>query len=674
MGILGGTLSQLGVGFSSLGSVISGFAAGGVAGAAIAGVGEIVKGLQWATSEAAKSQQAWTDLQASLKLTGPAWEEARAAVEKFASSLQKTTVYQDEAIVGAVQKLSTFGMSYTQAMDAVKVAVDLAAAKHIDLETATGLVGKAFMGNTSILARYGIDVTTAKEATAGMKDAIGSLADGLKAMGPDLGDVQEYLIGAGVAITDSSGKMREFKDIATDLVGAFQEGKISAEDFSAIQATLGTNIDTAKLKASDFTGVMDQLNKQFGGEAAAQAQTYAGAQERLKNAMSDMGEKIGAILLPALAGITEAMIPLVDWFTQGIGKVQAWITEVSKMPEVKAATDAVSKAFQGLGTWLDRLGKDAAEILGPALQDLWSAFKDIGEALAPLWEALGELWAAFTDGQGSGNILKDILKLIADNIRAIAFVIKEVAPVIHMIADAFKVAADFISPIIATLRDTIGGFLTWLHDAFQGLYAWLVGGSLWQDMWNQVISVTIGMAAQVVSQVNSALFGALQGAFQAGMNSITGLWNSGLQGLISATSAAMGSLVSSVQGALSALGAQVSAAIGGFMQSISSVQSALGALGSQVSSAVGSAMGWISSAATGLATSAIQTWTQPAPSGVVNLATAPNYELGRAVFPTATGVVNLTTIVNLDSRPIATVVTQRITESITAQREPGSAR
>jgi len=507
MGVLGGTLSQLGGGFAQVGSVVSGFAAGGVAGAAVAGLGQIISGLQWATGEAAKNQQAWTDLQASLKLTGPAWDTAKTAIDSFASSLQKTTVFEDEAIVGAVQKLATFGMSYTQAMDAVKVAVDLAAAKHIDLETATGLVGKAFMGNTAILARYGIDVTTAKEASAGLKDAIGGLADGLKAMGPDLGAVAEYLTGAGISLTDSAGKMRDFKDIATDLVGALQEGKISAADFASIQANLGTSIDTSKLKVSDYTGVLSQLNEQFGGTAVAQAQTYAGAQERLKNAMSDMGEKIGGILLPALAGMTEAMIPIVDSLTSGVAAVQNWITEVGKMPEVKGAVDAAGEAFAGLQKWFGDVAQVAMETLGPALKELMSAFGEIWDALKPLGEAFGEIIAALTDGEGSGDLFKAILLLIVDAIKGLAAGIRVIAPLIKDFAEAFKSAAEFITPFLVTIRDAVTGFLEALRGAFEAFYNFLVGHSLWQDLWNSMVSV--------VQNFGTLIGAAIQAAFAA---------------------------------------------------------------------------------------------------------------------------------------------------------------
>jgi len=298
MGILGNTLNQLGGGFTQLGSVVSGFAAGGVAGAAVASVGELTKGLQWAVSEAKASEQAWTDLQASLKLTGPAWDEAKAKVGGFASALQRTTTFSDEMVVGGIQKLATFGMSYTQSMDAVKIAIDLAAAKHIDLQTATTLVGKAFIGNAEAMGRYGISVEAIKEE-----------------------------LGKG----------------ATD--------------------------------AQIYAAVMEQLNSQFGGQAAAQAKTYAGVQERLKNTMSDMGEKIGGILLPALAGLTEGMIPVIDSLSEGIGKVQGWIDAFSKMPEVKAATDALSGAFQGLGQWFGTLGGEIAEVFGQREQAFLTAIQ-----------------------------------------------------------------------------------------------------------------------------------------------------------------------------------------------------------------------------------------------------------------------------------------------------------
>jgi phage-related protein len=528
MGILGGTLSQLGGGFAQLGSVVSGFAAGGPAGAAIAGMGQIVQGLEWSVKVAGEAQTAWAGLQATLHLTGAAWDEQKLKIDALVSGLSKTTTFADHELVNALQRMATYGMNASQAMDALKAATELAAAKHIDLETAATEIGKAFEGNTTMLKRYGVELTSTKDANAALKNTVDELAGGLKNLGPEWGIIAEYAFNAGINITDTTGKMRSTKDVAKDMVTAFQEGKISEQEWADIQAQLGVTFDTTKMSATDFAAAIGQVNTQYGGTAVAAASTYEGAQKRLANAMEGMGEKIGSILLPALASMTEGLIPVVDWLTTGVSKVQDWIAAVSKMPEVKAATDALSSAFQGLGKWFDQVSKDAADILGPALHDLWSSFKDIGDALRPLLDAFGELWSAFTDGQGSGNILKDILHLIADDIRAIAFVIKEVAPYIKMLAEAFKAAADFIAPIITTIRETIGGFLSWLTKAFQDFYNFLVGGSLWTDLWNRVVSIAQGIGS-TVGTIISALFSAWQTIFTVGMQTISTILTVGFQ-------------------------------------------------------------------------------------------------------------------------------------------------
>ena len=580
MGILGNTLGQLGGGFAQVGSVISGFAAGGPVGAAVAGLGQVVQGLQWATAEATKTEQSWADLQASLRLTGPAWDEAKAKVGEFASALQRTTTFSDEMVVGAVQRMATFGMSYQQGMAAVSTAVELAAAKHIDLQTATDLLGKAFMGNTAILSRYGINIDEIKKGMA--------------------------------------------------------KGATDAQVYEA---------------------VLTKLNAQFGGTAAAQAQTYAGAQERLKNAMSDMGEKIGGILLPALAGVTEAMIPLVDWFTKGIGQVQDWITAVGKMPEVKAATDAVGTAFSGLQKWFGDVSQEVVTALGPALKELWGAFKEILDALAPLGEAFGEIWAAFSDGQGSGSALKDLLWLLVAAIKDIAAVIRAVVPVIKMFAEGFKEAADFIAPIITTLRETIGGFLTWLHDSFDAFYKWLVGGSMWQDMWGQVLSVALNMAGQVVSQVGSQLFGALQDIFNTGMATMQKIWQAGFDQLTSIATTAYNALMGQAQQTANSIMTTIQNAI----------SSATGAAQSAVSSIIGSLQ-----SAWSAVTSAVSSATAPSiPLGSTGVS---NQMIGRSDFGPVSSTppaiqVTVPVQVTLDSKPIAAVVQQRIVTSLREDRK-----
>jgi phage-related protein len=434
-----------------------------------------------------------------------------------------------------VERLLTFGMSYDDAMKAAGAALDLAAAKHMDLESAASIMGKAFTGNTAILARYGIDITTSKEATAAMKEAVEGVAGALKTAGADaLKPFADVLGEASVSLTTSEGKMRSAKDVASDLIGAFQSGAIDGEKFAQIMDALGVSIDTSKLKAADFPAVMASLNEQFGGAAQDQAKTYAGVQERLKNAVSDLGERIGGALLPALAGLTEGMVGVVDGVNRGIDALGAWFAEIAKSETVKPVIDALGDAFSGLQKFFEDLGKAAMEILGPALDELWNAFKEIWDALAPIGQAIAEIIGIFTEGGASGGALdlfKLIIHAIALEIRGFAEIIKAVAPYIKQFAEGFKAAADFIAPILGQLRDAIGGFLDWLKGAFQGFYAWLVGGSLWMDMWNQVLSVAGSMVSKLLGDLGSKLFEPMKDAFTGAVQWVEDSWNKGWEAI-----------------------------------------------------------------------------------------------------------------------------------------------
>jgi len=554
MGILGNSLSQLGGGFGSLGNVISAVAAGGVMGGLAAGIGEVTKGLQWSVSEAAKSEQAIKNLSVAVEKSGISWDSVKEGTTSALSQLQKFTVYSDEEVAGALQKLLSFGLSYDDAMKSLGATVDFAAAKQMDLESAATLVGKAMDGNTAILKRYGVDIETSKDATQNMKSAFDQLGASVKSIS------YEQLVSFGESLADlheGFGDVGIKGDTAAEavktLIASFEAGKLPVEAFIGLAHNLGVDLDATKLSAGGASDVLAQLNTQFGGTAQEQAKTYAGTQERLKNAMSDLGEKIGGMVLPALAGMTEAMIPVVDWFGKGVDQVQNWITAVGKMPEVKAATDALGNAFQGLQKWFGDVANTAMEMLGPALSELWDAFKEIGAALSPLIDAFGGIWAALTSGEGSGNMLKDVLGLVADSIKLIAVGIRGTAPYIKMLAEAFKAAAEFITPALVAIRDAVGGFLSWLHGAFEGFYKWLVGGSMWQEMWGNLLVAAGQGIANLIGSIGSGLIEGIKNAFVGFGSTIAGLLTGGIQGAVNSIGSSFAGVSDTLSGVANSL-------------------------------------------------------------------------------------------------------------------------
>jgi phage-related protein len=141
---------------------------------------------------------------------------------------------------------------------------------------------------------------------------------------------------------------------------------------------------------------------------------------------------------------------------------------------------------------------------------------------------LKELAGAFGDTSGM-DIFKGMLMVLVINIRAIAEIIKEVAPYIKAFAQAFRDAADFVTPILTQIVAAIRTFVDDLRVAFQGFYNWLVGGSLWIDLWNQVVMIASRMIGQLLADLSTKLFSPMQAAFTSALQQVQSTWSTGWQ-------------------------------------------------------------------------------------------------------------------------------------------------
>ena len=425
----------------------------------------------------------------------------------------------------------TFGLSYNDAMQALGKSIDFAAAKHMDLTSAATLVGKAMDGNTAILKRYGVDIATTKDQAAALTAAHDAAAKAIKAMGDGVDAwVRSVTAAIGADSTFESG-LASAKDKAAYLVEQFKQGAIDLPQFTEAMTSLGVPLNETALKGGTAAEVLSKLNEQFGGAAQAAANTYTGIQERLKNATQELGEKIGMMLLPGLASITEAMIPVVDSFGRGIDAIQTWLTEVGKIPEVKTATDVVSQAFQALGQFMAENAKTAQEVLGPVLKELISALSELFTAFGPIIDAFKEMWTAVTGSQGDFDAFKAIIQAIAFEIHGAVLVIKAITEAVKIFADAFKAAADFISPVLAQISTAISTFLGEAKAALTAFYIWFVGGSMWQEMWSAVISVATAAISTLIGIFTSDLVKPITDILAALGATIQAGWNAAWSGL-----------------------------------------------------------------------------------------------------------------------------------------------
>ena len=119
----------------------------------------VADGIQESIKAAIDAERVDKSLAAALEITGRSAAGLGDHFKEYAGELQKTTVYDDEAIKGAQALLVQLTNLDKDGIDrATRGAIGMASVFGTDLESAATLVAKAMAGNTAALSRYGIKV------------------------------------------------------------------------------------------------------------------------------------------------------------------------------------------------------------------------------------------------------------------------------------------------------------------------------------------------------------------------------------------------------------------------------------------------------------------------------------------------------------------------------------
>lgn len=132
--------------------------------------------LKDSVNKAAAEEKNLRTLQTVIENQGESWKDVKVQVSSYISELERNTMYTDEQLIPSMKQLVNAGMNVKQAMSAMNAVTDLATAKGIDLETSANLIGKAYMGNTDQLKRYGIEADSFNELMAKVNSKFGGSA------------------------------------------------------------------------------------------------------------------------------------------------------------------------------------------------------------------------------------------------------------------------------------------------------------------------------------------------------------------------------------------------------------------------------------------------------------------------------------------------------------------
>ncbi len=108
---------------------------------------------------ASAQEDAVNSLSVALATNGNFTEKTIRSLSDYASAIQSTTKFSDDAVLSNLAFLESLtGLSEQGLQEASDAAINLAAALNLDLNTAFSLVAKSANGNTTALKRYGIEV------------------------------------------------------------------------------------------------------------------------------------------------------------------------------------------------------------------------------------------------------------------------------------------------------------------------------------------------------------------------------------------------------------------------------------------------------------------------------------------------------------------------------------
>lgn len=317
--------------------------------------------------------------------------------------------------------------------------------------------------------------------------------------------------------------------------GAIQLGKALNDPIAGISALSRAGVsfteDQKKMieqmvKAGDVAGaqkiILAELNKEFGGSAAASAQTFAGRLDVVKNQLLNVAESIGGPLLtvgtqfldrfitPALpaieafgdtlTGVIDAVGPKLGTFLNAFmaGNTRGAASQLFSMfgmigdmvPQLSGATDAAQSFIGAFMRDLPNL-QSMWDTVSGAIGSVWSSLSSID--LGPLVASFGNLFATVgADMPAVGDIVSGVADGIKIAAQGIAdFMNNVLIPGITAVVDWFTVNWPTIKAtgeqVMAGLQTAIQTVLTAIQDF------WNEWGDDIQNVWQGIVDGVQGV-------------------------------------------------------------------------------------------------------------------------------------------------------------------------------------
>ena len=458
-------------------------------------------------------------------------------------------------ISGSIQEASEWNSAIAQTEAVVKstgMAAGLTAEQMANMAGAmSASSGTSIFADDAILGAQNVLATFTQIKGTNFGDATQSILDISQAMGTDL---QSSALQVGKALNDPVAG-----------IGALSRVGVS---FSEDQKKM----IEAMVETGDVAGaqqiILGELNKEFGGSAAAAVDTYAGQQAIVAAQFADIQQTLGEALLPVLVRFgtyaSEVLVPIVgDLVTQFANFISSvdWPSIISAIDELYLSSDAFVSGINWQGTLASiQAGFNsflvAIQPITTAIANLWAVAQP---ALTALYNAITtQLASPQTQGYMQNiisifQLLGDILvTVVAMAIQNFADGIKNLTTTLQILWPYIQIVFKGIMALIAPFQTLIIGALTAISQLLKGDFA-----GAWLTIQNAIgvfvatittaINVFVtditakigGLVSSIVTQATSVGKGIADGIAKGISDGVTAITNAAKRAAQSALDAAM---------------------------------------------------------------------------------------------------------------------------------------
>lgn len=349
-----------------------------------------------------KTSAQYRQLEREIVKTESQLKQAEGALKRFGSVGKQQAIAVGQSFQAMGNKIKSAGRSITTTMSVYGVAGIYAGSRLIEMSNAQAEaenklaeiyksrmgVGKKAVASTLQLAsaeqKAGVVGDEVQLAAAQQLATYAKYPGTVNTMLPALNDLLVQQKGLNGTQEDATALANLFGKAMMGQTGALKRAGISFTKAQEEILKTGTEEEKAAMIAEVVNQNVGQMNEQF-------AKTDAGKIQQAKNALGDMGEQIGAVLLPAVAD-------LVSWFQNNLmPKLQQLINFMQQHPAIAKFALAFAAITAVLGPLIMIIG-GLVSAIGTVITIAPVVAGAIGAIAAPVGIVIAAIAAAIAIG------------------------------------------------------------------------------------------------------------------------------------------------------------------------------------------------------------------------------------------------------------------------------------